>query len=115
MTQTTALVRAAALVIVAVAAWLSLTPNPPSGPEGVELSDLVVHFLMHLGVASSLLLGWTRRRTLWIVLGLAVGLEVAQLAIPGRLFDLRDLAANLVGAGVGAGLVLLLTGRRARA
>lgn len=107
--------RVAALLIVATASWLSLTPNPPQAPEGVAISDLAVHFLMHFGMAGSLLLGWPGRRTVWIVIVLAAGLEIAQLGIPGREFDLRDMAANFGGAGVAGGLVVLLGGRRARA
>jgi VanZ family protein len=103
--------RAASLLIVATASWLSLAPNPPRAPEGVAISDLVVHFLMHFGMAGSLLLGWPDRRTVWIVIALAAGLEIAQLGIPGREFDLRDMAANFSGAAV-AGALLALSGRR---
>jgi len=95
--------RALALGVVALAAWLSLTPKPPMIEGLPQDSDLVAHFLMHTGVAGALLLAWPPRRGVALaILTLAVALEVGQLAVTGRVFSLADMAANLVGAGMGA-------------
>jgi len=115
--------RALALGVVALAAWLSLTPKPPMIEGLPQDSDLVAHFLMHTGVAGALLLAWPPRRGVALaILTLAVALEVGQLAVAGRVFSLADMAANLVGAGMGAtGAAVLrryarrLTGAAARA
>ncbi len=95
--------RVLALCVVSAAVWLSLTPKPPMVEGLPQDSDLVVHFLMHLGVAGALWLTWPPGRALALVIAaLAVGLEMGQLAVTGRVFALPDMAANLIGAGAGA-------------
>ena len=99
------MIRLGALALVAVVAWLSLTPKPPPLPGMLPSSeDLVAHALMHMAVAGSLVAGWPGPGRIALAYALAVGLEVAQVAVPGRTFDLRDLLANLSGAAWGAGL-----------
>lgn len=104
--------RALALGVVALAAWLSLTPRPPSIEGLPPDSDLVAHFLMHMGVAGALLLAWPPGRTVALaIVALAVALEVGQLAVTGRMFAFADMAANLAGAGFGAAGAALLRRR----
>lgn len=117
------MIRMAALLIVLLATWLSLTPRPPR-IEGLPAdSDLVVHAIMHAGVAGALWMGWPQRGA-WVAamaLILAVLLEAGQLWVPGRVFSFGDLRANLFGAAVGmllaarVGLPLLARLRRLRA
>lgn len=94
--------RAAAVATVLLVCWLSLTPRPPQ-PEGLPSgSDLLVHLAMHAAVAALLVTGWRGRTAVApVCAALAIGLEAAQLAIPGRSFALADLAMNLLGAGLG--------------
>ena len=101
--------RALAVGVVALAAWLSLTPRPPMIEGLPQDSDLVAHFLMHTGVAGALLLAWPPRRGVALaILMLAVGLEFGQIAVTGRIFDVADMAANLLGAGTGAAIAAAL-------
>lgn len=124
-----ALVTGAYLLFVA---WLTLTPQPIS-PDQVELVERVLDALQRRGYVESLTLsevefganvalfvpvgvfllvlfgagGW------WLALlgcvALTVGIESAQLGIPGRVSDDRDLVANSLGGAIGVGLALLLT------
>jgi VanZ family protein len=101
--------RVAAACAVALAAWLSLTPTPPV-PTGLPSgADLVVHFLMHAGVAWLVFLGWRPGRgPALLVLALAVALEAGQSLSPGRVVSALDLAMNLAGALAGAGAAVAL-------
>lgn len=86
--------------------------------ERLEFGANVAMFVP-IGVFFLLLLG---RRQWWLAVLIAatltVAIETAQLTIPGRVSDPRDLLANASGAvaGVVVGLVLTTgSGRRARA
>jgi hypothetical protein len=104
--------RALAAAVVALACWLSLTPQPPQ-PEGLPSgSDLIVHAIMHGGVGLALLRGWpVGRAAPAAMLSLAVGLEVGQAFVPGRDFSLADLAMNLLGAAAALGVMRALPAR----
>lgn len=94
--------RVLALAVLGVAVWLSLTPKPPMIEGLPQNSDLVAHFLMHAGAAGALWLAWPPGRVLAaVIVALAVGLELGQLAVTGRVFAVSDMVANLIGAGVG--------------
>lgn len=94
--------RVLALCVVAAAVWLSLTPKPPMIAGLPQNSDLVVHFLMHVGMAGALWLAWPRGRALALaIVALAIALELGQLAVTGRVFAPSDMTANLLGAGCG--------------
>ncbi len=95
--------RVLAVGLVALTAWVSLLPHLTVPSHAPEFSDLVFHAAIHGTVAFTLSLAWPRLGyVLWlIVLALAVGLEVGQLAVPGRNFDYADLAANICGAALG--------------
>lgn len=90
----------------AVLAWLSLTPSPPEAPLTGFRPDLVFHVVAHALFAFLIGRGTHRRVAVPLALGAAIGLEVAQLGIPGRTFDGWDLAANLIGAGAGLAAAL---------
>lgn len=87
-----------------------------------ERLEFGMNVLMFVPVGLFLLLLLGRRRW-WaaVLLGVAltVGIETAQLFLPDRVSDLRDIVANSVGAFVGVMAALLVTWpaavRRARA
>jgi glycopeptide antibiotics resistance protein len=113
-------------------AWLTLTPQPISADQ-VELIERVLaalhrrgyvewldydrlEFLANIalfvpiGIFGLLLVGagaW------WLALlapvALTIGIETAQLGIPGRYSDERDLLANSLGGVIGVVLALVLT------
>jgi glycopeptide antibiotics resistance protein len=75
----------------------------------IEFSANVVMFLP-VGVLLLLLMG---RRGWWaaILTGfvLSVAIEAAQLLLPGRVSDIRDLVANSLGTALGVLLALVIT------
>lgn len=89
---------------------LSSLSSVPSMPAG---SDKLAHSLLYAGLGflvARALLGGERPLTapvLVVVLafGALYGLsdEAHQLFVPNRQFDLRDMAADVIGAGMGAG------------
>lgn len=74
----------------------------------VEFTANVVLFVP-VGVLFALLLGW-RRWWLAVILGIAltVSIEAAQLVIPNRVTDPRDVVANSIGAIIGVTIVLVV-------
>jgi VanZ family protein len=93
----------------------SALPSLPGHP-----SDKLLHFVGY--AVLSLLVVWARtrgrwRRTSWGVVVLATAVcaaygysdELHQLFVPGRQYDLRDLAADVLG-GMTAGLAVLAWG-----
>ena len=98
------MIRTLAIGLVALVCWLSLTPKPPGVPGLPANSDLAVHLVMHLAVAGSLMLGWPGAGRIALAYALAAGLELGQIAVPGRTVSAWDMAANLIGAAWGGGL-----------
>ena len=84
-------------------------PAALAAPHRVEVGLNVLLFL------PLSLLGWfvTGRRSVpfWLVVGLVVSavIELAQLAIPGRVSTVQDVVANTAGAAIGAVFALGLT------
>jgi VanZ family protein len=80
----------------------------------VEFTANIVLFVP-VGVLFVLLLGW-RRWWLAALLGIALtaSIEFAQLFLPNRVTDPRDLVSNSIGAGIGVALVLIATAWRLR-
>lgn len=125
------------VVYLGVVAWVTLGPQPlDNQAQGVlfralrvlgrhtstdwitysrvEFSANIAMFVP-IGVFLLLLLG---RRQWWlaIVLGflMTVSIELAQLYIPGRVSDVRDVISNTTGATIGVLLALVLTAGKAR-
>jgi VanZ family protein len=99
--------RAVAASTAATAFWLSLTPQPPQ-PAGLpDRADLAAHAIMHAALALTLRRGFPAVGPA-LAWALAVYLEVAQLAAPGRTFAFSDLAANMIGVIAGLRLALLM-------
>ncbi|WP_375209072.1 VanZ family protein [Hyphomonas jannaschiana] len=101
---------AAAIVLMLAIAVLSLVPAGDLPP--VEGSDKLKHFIAYgcLGGALTLALGPGRAvRAFLITIIYGALMEVAQgLAPTGREFSLLDEAANILGAGLGTSLALVL-------
>jgi glycopeptide antibiotics resistance protein len=80
----------------------------------VEFTANIVLFIP-VGVLFALLLGW-RRWWLAALLGIAltVSIEAAQLVLPDRVTDPRDVVSNSIGSTIGVALVLAGAWWRAR-
>jgi glycopeptide antibiotics resistance protein len=82
--------------------------------NGLEFTANVFMFLP-IGLFLVLLFG----RSLWwlamsLGFGLTVAIETAQIFLPGRVSDPRDIVANTCGAVIGVIVGLILTARKAR-
>jgi VanZ family protein len=85
----------------------SLVPVDMSGAP--DQSDKAFHFLAYGLMVFFWPAGWKgfRLSPFWLAAGLGLLLEIAQGALPtGRFMDLRDVAANVLGAAVGAAVAL---------
>ncbi|RLF77579.1 VanZ family protein [Thermococci archaeon] len=71
--------------------YANLSPKVPS--TGIEGGDKIAHFLEFF------ILGLISGNKLYIVF--PVTLEYLQVFIPGRSFSFMDMAANLIGFGIG--------------
>jgi glycopeptide antibiotics resistance protein len=125
------------LAYLAVVAWVTLGPQPLDDSadsllwrfldlferhevtswityDRVEFTANILMFLP-IGLFFLLLLG-RRRWWLAILFGffLTVVIETAQLFIPGRVSDIRDIESNTIGAVIGVLVGLLLTWGKAR-
>jgi glycopeptide antibiotics resistance protein len=113
-------------------AWLTLTPQP-IGPDQVELIERALDALHRRGYVESLdydRLEFLANIALFVPVGvfglllvgagawwlallapvaLTIGIETAQLGIPGRVSDERDLLANTLGGVLGVLVALVLT------
>jgi VanZ family protein len=108
----------AAILVVAVGELLPGGSAPLNWVDSLGVSDKIEHFTAYFGLAVIPVLGFDPRRGLTAALSmilLGVLLDVAQKFIPGRNFDLADIAANTVGVFGGlavARLILLIWRRR---
>lgn len=98
---------AAALVLV-----LGVTLSPGSGPNHVALVPWATHQLNPVNVVGNIalfalpagllwFLGWPLRRTVLAGFLLSLGIELLQLAVPGRTTATTDVLCNTLGAAVG--------------
>ncbi|WP_343630233.1 VanZ family protein [Roseateles sp.] len=92
------------LMLIGVVSWLAFSPNPPPAADlGWDKANHFAAFASLTVVAlQSLRAG---RRRVWIVLlamlGYGILIEIVQAQIPGRDADVRDVAADMVGAFIG--------------
>jgi VanZ family protein len=95
-------VRLLAWAVTVMILWLTLAPDGPSLPTRMAHVDKLWHALAFFGWAMLIAAGW--RCPAWVVLagGLCLGgaIEVIQ-PLAGRDAELADLAADLLGAGLG--------------
>lgn len=96
-------------LLVLLSAYVGLSPNPlPSAPINDKILHLLTFFLLSL--AFYWILDTSRRRTLNFTLivctlCLGIGSEFLQALIPnGRVFDVYDVVANVVGSLTAIGL-----------
>lgn len=80
----------------------------------VEFTANIALFIP-VGVLFVLMLGW-RRWWLAVILGIAltVSIEAAQLVLPDRVSDPRDVISNSIGSTIGVAIVLVVTTVRAK-
>lgn len=89
-----------------------VTLRPVSGPNKVVLAPWAMQQLNGVNVVGNVVLfalpaavlwnlGWSLRRTVLAGFALSLGIELLQLAIPGRTTATADLLCNTVGAAAG--------------
>ncbi|KAK4444993.1 hypothetical protein QBC34DRAFT_168949 [Podospora aff. communis PSN243] len=101
-------------LIFLLAAYTGLTPNSTTSSP-IPINDKVLHLVAFFALTLTFywILDTTRRRTLNFTLvvctlGLGIGSEFAQAILPnGRLFDIFDVVANVVGSLSAVGLCSL--------
>ncbi len=114
--QRAALAGSLALVFVA-------TLRPLDGPNHLALAPWASRQLNAVNVVGNVALftvpgavlrsfGWSFRRTVAAGFILSLGIELLQLAIPGRTTASADVICNTLGAGVGWSLAAKTAGRR---
>lgn len=84
--------------------YFSLTPRIEF-PVDFYKADLVYHFLSYSWLSVLPFLGFQRLKSAFvsaiIMVPFGVSLEFAQILVPGRLFSLTDLGANIFGVFCG--------------
>ena len=125
------------LMYLAAVAWITLGPQPQVASKnsivmqvlrvlwehpatewitynGVEFSANIAMFVP-IGLFFLLLFGRSRW---WLAMGIpflmTLGIETAQIWVPGRVSDIRDVISNTLGAMVGVLVGLALTAPKAR-
>lgn len=125
------------LLYLGAVGYITLGPQPPvGGKNGIVMQvlrilwehpvtdwvtyngvEFTANILMFLPIGLFFLLLFGRRRW-WLAVFLpflmTVSIETAQIWIPGRVSDIRDVISNTIGAVVGVLLGLALTAPRAR-
>jgi VanZ family protein len=106
------------MVSIAAISYLSLIPKIEF-PLDFENADLVYHFLAYIWLSVLPFFSFPREKTAWVsallMFPLGIGLEIAQIFVPGRFFSPMDIGANSVGVTLGlccAKLVLSCTNNR---
>lgn len=99
--------RACAWFCTLLLAYLSLIPGDLQVRTGAP--TLFEHFAAYFGTTMFFMLGYPRKRIVWIVslMIYAVILEMGQLISPGRFASAVDAAASILGVGVSSALVIL--------
>ena len=102
-----------AVVLFLLSAW----PDP-GGLGRIPISDKVAHVILYAVLGLALGYAWSREprliaHTVLIALGALYGVsdEWHQMYVPGRIADVRDWVADVVGLGVGYGAAVAVLGR----
>lgn len=101
-----------AALAVSLALVFGLTLRPAGGSNSVELAPWTAHQLNAFNVVGNVALfalpsavlwslGWSLRRTVAAGFVLSLGIELLQLAIPGRTTATADVLCNTLGAAAG--------------
>ncbi len=101
-----------AALAASLALVLGVTLSPAGGPNHVVLAPWAMRQLTPVNVVGNVVLfavpaavlwslGWTLRRTIVAGFLLSVGIELLQLAVPGRTTATADVLCNTLGAAVG--------------
>jgi len=87
--------------------YFSLVPVPKEVSSAVKVSDIIQHFAAYSTLTFLWYIYW-RKVKYSSILSLAVGAltELAQSAVPYRVFSLADLAANTAGVVVSTLLIV---------
>lgn len=95
------------IAALAVVSWQTLTPNPVTVP--VDGGDKLAHLFSFLVLALLTDLAWPNRPIGWRALALlaayGAGIEIAQAYVPNRTTSGADLAADVAGLALYAGLL----------
>lgn len=90
------------LCAVVIGSLLPSDSPPMQMLDRLEVSDLILHSLGYLLLTTFSILNFSPPRTVWSIIPavflLSFLIECGQRFVPGRTFDIRDLAANLTGA-----------------
>lgn len=101
------------VVLMAAFAVLGLMPSP--GTTGVTRGDLILHLAGWIVGAISGRYAFPRAGLLGLGAGLlsySLAIELAQIAVPHRSFELLDLVANGVGIVLGLGIMKIVSRRQ---
>jgi glycopeptide antibiotics resistance protein len=101
-----------AALAASLALVLGVTLRPADGPSRVELAPWTTQQLTAVNVVGNVALfallsavlwsfGWSLRRTVVAGFVLSLGIELLQLAIPGRTTATADVLCNTLGAAAG--------------
>jgi glycopeptide antibiotics resistance protein len=101
-----------AVLAASLALVFAVTLRPADGPNRVELAPWTAQSFNAVDVVGNVALfallsavlwsfGWSLRRTVLAGLVLSLGIELVQLAIPGRTTATADVLCNTVGAAAG--------------
>ena len=97
-------------LLLSVYTWLGLSSHPPSVFDTSH--DLSLHFIANLALFFSASLGWRHKPghlLTWLFLfAFTLSVEIAQLLVPERYLDWRDVLANAGGLTTGMAAVLIL-------
>ncbi|WP_424934469.1 VanZ family protein [Amaricoccus macauensis] len=105
------LARTCAVVSILLVAWASLMPDRQATEiEQLPVINALAHVIMHFIVTVCVMTGWHDRlsKALPLAALIAIGMEVGQIIVPGREFDMIELAGNLLGFGLGWAFFLSL-------
>jgi VanZ family protein len=100
-----AILWAAALLAVVVGELLPGDSTPMQLVEAAEISDKVLHLVAYAVLAILPAAGFRAMTAVWCLVGvecLGLVLECLQPLVPGRSFELGDIAANTLGLIAGA-------------